>query len=193
MDSEEEFNRPTRFSQSIVLLGIKHVGKTTIGRLFATRNHLEWLDLDEVILDTARKSHDLDAQTIRDVYIGLGKEGFQEIETVAARHVRLHASQNHIISTGGGIADNPGALREIQGVGLLVYLQEQEATLFKRVMSKGIPPFLDPADPARSFKELYARRDSIYRSTAQLIVALQGASISQGIELFEKNLLAAMT
>lgn len=185
MDTVEDFTQPIRLSSSIVLLGMKHVGKTTLGQQFATRHHLAWIDMDELIVDRARESYNIEARNAREVYIKLGKDGFQEIETAAARYLRLYSSRNQIIATGGGIADNPAALAELAAIGTSVYLQESPDILFQRIMAGGLPPFLDARDPRGSFDELFDRRDAIYRKTARIVLNLQGASIPEALQLFE--------
>ncbi len=147
---------------------------------------MAWIDLDEVILDRARESYHQEGRTPRDIYKALGPDVFRNLETAAVRYLKIYSNRPQIIATGGGVADNPAALKELSSIGLGIYLQENEAVLYERVIAGGLPPFLDADNPRTSFAQLYQRRDSIYRQTAQITIELQGANIAQALELFEK-------
>lgn len=183
-DFIHDFESEKPVTSSIVLLGIKHVGKTTLGQNFASRHRMTWMDLDDMILDRAREIHGLECSTIRDVYIQSGKQRFQELETSSARYLNINQGRKMVVSTGGGIADNQNALRELTHLGVPVYLYESESVLFRRIMSRGLPPFLDAKAPEKSFHELYIRRDRIYRETASLIVDLHGCDIPEALARF---------
>ncbi|MFW5801291.1 MAG: shikimate kinase [Spirochaeta sp.] len=187
MDSVDDFAQSLRLQTTIILLGMKHVGKTTLGQQFASRHQLSWIDMDEVIVDMARGSYHIEARSARDVYLTQGKEGFQEIETAAAKYLRVYCSRNQIIATGGGIADNPGAMLELTNTGIQIYLREHEDILFPRIMARGLPPFLDPKDPRASFAELYRSRDAVYRAAADICVELNGAGITEALSMLEES------
>ncbi|GAB6090439.1 shikimate kinase [Spirochaeta dissipatitropha] len=183
-DVIHDFESKKPVTSSIVLLGIKHVGKTTLGQDFASRHRMAWMDLDDMILDRAREVHSLECSTIREVYIQLGKQRFQELETSSARYLNINQGRRMVVSTGGGIADNLPALHELANIGVPVYLYEEESVLFHRIMSRGLPPFLDAKAPDQSFHELYIRRDRIYREAASLVVDLQGRDVSDALACF---------
>jgi shikimate kinase len=77
-----------------------------------------------------------------------------------------------ILSLGGGASDNGRLLSLIEKTGQLIYLFLPEQVLYSRIEQGGIPPFLDPANPKKSFHNLYTYRDAIYRERADTIVEL---------------------
>ncbi|GEM_PF-213348 len=66
----------------IFLTGLKHCGKTTLGKMLATRTGRRFYDLDDLLLDEARR----DGYTsVRELYRTAGREKFQEYEALAAK------------------------------------------------------------------------------------------------------------
>lgn len=156
---------------SIVLVGLKHVGKSTLARIAARTLDVETSDTDELIVEIAGDEADA-----RSVYRARGKNEFMRLETLALeRALRGAGDTPRILSTGGGIADNLAALSVIRASGSFVlYLHEKPLVLYERVRERGIPAFLDPERPREHFLELAAARDRVYRSLADAIVLLDG-------------------
>ncbi|RKX83074.1 MAG: hypothetical protein DRP70_15320, partial [Spirochaetes bacterium] len=66
----------------ILLGGIKHCGKTTLGRLAAEELGWRFYDLDNLILKEAGGMW----KTVREVWQDMGKEEFQLLEEDASRN-----------------------------------------------------------------------------------------------------------
>ncbi|AEJ60891.1 Shikimate kinase [Spirochaeta thermophila DSM 6578] len=160
--------------QSIVLVGLKHVGKTSAGVALARLLGLPCFDVDEEVV----RIHEAETGTrrpVREIYRLLGKEGFQDLERRAARELAARARLRPcVIATGGGICDNPGALSALKEVGVVVYLQEEPHILFERIVEGGLPPFLEGPDPWEAFLALYERRHQAYLSQAHVVVRARG-------------------
>src|SRR6056297_2227080 len=143
--------------QNLYLAGLKHCGKTTLGKLIAARTDREFYDLDELLLEVAAGQG---YSSVREIYRTAGREKFQEYEAAAARKAPLSAA---ILSLGGGTIENPSAYEALKLGGSLIYLQVEEAVLFKRIERGGLPPFLIGDRPAAElFHELYIRRHNLY-------------------------------
>lgn len=80
--------------ERIILIGMPCSGKSSIGRALAQHYHLEFLDMDEEIVNTAGMS-------IKDIFETKGESVFREIETMVAK--RLSEEKNVLIATGGGV------------------------------------------------------------------------------------------
>ena len=147
----------------IFLCGIKHSGKTTIGKLLAKRLGRRWSDLDREI---ERKI----GEPIRTFYRSSGQEAFQwmEVETLQ----EILSEENLVISLGGGAADNDPLMKIVKEHGILVYLHVEEARLLKRILRGGIPPFLDEDDVEGSFHRVYERRDRRYSKDCDHLIQL---------------------
>jgi len=158
--------------RSIVISGIKHSGKTTLGQMLASRLNSAWYDLDQLILHRPENSH---WPTIRDLYREKGKEYFQQQETEAARNYLKRfnpGTQYAVLSLGGGTIENESAMKEIRDKGLVLYFAVEEEILLERILKGGIPPFLSQEDPAGDFHKLYVERDTLNRKLAHGIINL---------------------
>src|SRR3989442_1474061 len=78
---------------SIVLIGSRGSGKTTIGRKLADRLWQTFVDVDDLIVRRAGKS-------IKDIFEQDGEPRFREIEAEMVRDVAKLA--DHVIGLGGG-------------------------------------------------------------------------------------------
>lgn len=153
----------------VFLCGIKHCGKTTFGRLLARRYGCAWRDADRLTASLLPEG-----ATIRSFYREHGKDAFHELEAKALAAYEDAPHARTVVSMGGGACDNPGVMATADARGTTVYLAVPEPVLLERILQDGIPPFLDPRDPARSFHELYVRRDALYRQLCSLTVSLDG-------------------
>jgi shikimate kinase len=176
--------------KSIVLMGMKHCGKTTLGKMLAPRLALPFIDLDHRIEEIARERWG-GAEKIRDLYGRLGKEGFAILEAEALERTAEDLTRRRspcVLALGGGTIENPGGLKFLAGLVRFFYLEEDEDVLFARISSGGVPPFLDPLSPRESFRKLYQNRAALYRDRADVILDLRNLTPLEGLE----KLLAAV-
>lgn len=161
---------------SVVLVGLKHVGKSTLAAIAAKTLGMLAIDLDSVIVELSE-----DCSTAREVYRRYGKEGFVDLEVRATMQTLETARrQEAIVSTGGGIADNDVALTYLKTSRIpTLYLFERPLVLYERVQAGGIPAFLDATRPREHFLELADTRDRIYRSVAGTTIDVHGLSVSE--------------
>lgn len=173
----------------VVLLGMKHSGKTTLGRLLAGRWGCPFHDTDEV-LEQSYASKTGARASAREIYARLGPEGFleAEAEALAALASRL-AEGGHVIAAGGRTPLNPKARPILRSLGLAVLLDLPAEALWQRVVRGGIPSFVGPEDPRGEFLALAAAREPEYRRFADLVVRLDPES---PVEENERRLAAAI-
>jgi shikimate kinase len=184
---------PSRYPEdgpirSYALTGLKHSGKTTLGRRLARELALPFSDLDEEIVRRAASEGILsddagDEPPIRRVYRSLGKTDFGRWEVECLHGI----SQPVVLATGGGVCDHVPTMELLQERFRILYLHDDPLVLYQRIVRGGIPAFLDPARPREHFLEIAERRGEIYRQTADVIVDLSGASRG---EAFTRLLLA---
>lgn len=161
----------------IFLIGMKHVGKSTVGRLLAQRRGLRFLDLDDRILEAASAYTPRPLGSPRDVYQLLGAEKFREIEAGELRSLcRDRETADAVIALGGGAAEHESAHATLSGAGTIVYLREDLARVWQRVLRRGIPAYLSDPEPEREFMELARRREKRFLELADLVVELGGTS-----------------
>ncbi|MBQ9501903.1 MAG: shikimate kinase [Lentisphaeria bacterium] len=143
--------------RSAVLVGIKHCGKSTLGRLLADRLSRPFIDSDEELektyfLQTGRRL------TVREIFRALGEESFRTLE--AATVGSLVSAEPEVIALGGGAVSNPRLTeKDLKALGTIVWLDVPDETAYRRIAAEGLPPFLaDAPDPRRRFAEINAQR-----------------------------------
>ncbi|MFA7566128.1 MAG: shikimate kinase [Alkalispirochaeta sp.] len=167
--------------------GLKHVGKSTVSRLVARDLDIPCFDTDDVVLDLASLGDGDNAASVRSVYRTLGKNRFQQLEAEAVESILKTVSLNTVtgkatsavIATGGGICDNPPALQLLKEHTRMVFLDEDPEVLYRRIITGGIPAYLDRDRRYAHFMEIGTARRDRYRTIAQHTVTVTGLSIRQ--------------
>ncbi len=141
------------------IVGIKHCGKSTIGRRLAKELNTLFIDLDtEIESSTGMK--------VRDFYKKFGKDKFQEKEFEELLKLSKE-SFNYICATGGGICDNERAFKLLKEMKNTIYINTDFQTVYKRIIANGVPAFLTSENPEDEFRELYTKRNILYKELAQ--------------------------
>ena len=175
---------------TIILLGIKHCGKSTQGKLLAKHYGCPFYDTDDEITALAGKNP-------REIYANLGKEAFLKAEKEAcdalAKKILENSSSesgvNAVIATGGGICNNPEALSTLHGIGKFIFMNVDEKTAANRIVweikydsdggMKNLPAYIANKNPknvqdVRSiFHEFYEERKKIYEDLCDISVKLE--------------------
>jgi shikimate kinase len=179
----------------IYLMGMKHCGKSTLGRMLARRWDIRFLDLDDEIVNDHLSHENTHVESrqpdVRGIYRKLGKTGFQALESQAATRVASDARTSGsglILALGGGTIENEDAMNAFPPEDLFAYLEEDADVLFARIRRGGLPPFLSGPDPYGEFLSLYDRRTALYRQKATITVPLAGKSIEAALMLLENML-----
>lgn len=159
-------------SRTVALLGVKHSGKTSVGRILSLRTGIPFVDLDDELVKHSEYS------SAREIYTTIGRAGFHALEYRVLQG--LSPSVNGLIlATGGGIADNPDALELLSPQYIRIYLAEHVDVLYDRIIRGGLPPFLSPEQPELDFRQLFTRRDRIYRSASDIIIDCNGLTVNE--------------
>lgn len=162
-------------TESLLLMGQKHCGKTTIGRAVAGRLGCSFTDLDLLLLELAVRSGIDRVESCRQLYAYSPEEfrRFEELAAVEATGKMKKASM--VVAFGGGTVENSAALEVLlSSGGLKIYLQEDEQLLLERILEGGIPPFLDPERPRESWSVIYGRRHRLCARLADHVVCVDG-------------------
>ncbi|MCK5673625.1 MAG: hypothetical protein KAH95_09620 [Spirochaetales bacterium] len=154
----------------IVIMGIKHSGKTSLGKLLAKILNVPFLDLDYLLEEQYSQERILN---FRELYLKLGESGFRELETEALNSILIQ--QQGVLALGGGTIDNPEAMEIVQKAETLVFLDVEEQILYKRIERNGFPSFLKKS-PEKLFSELFKRRRLLYKNIATITLNITNES-----------------
>ncbi|MEE9306686.1 MAG: shikimate kinase [Spirochaetia bacterium] len=151
---EKQSHAPHR----IALIGFMGSGKTTVGRLVASRLGYRFLDLDTLIVENAGKN-------IREIFDEDGEEVFRQIETDALYSLReMHRL---VIATGGGAPIRQENQEFFENLARTFYLEVSYYEFLKRTGKDYSRPLLERTE--KELKRLYESRLSIYRSLGRPI------------------------
>lgn len=172
--------------KSIILMGIKHCGKSTQGKLLASSLNLPFFDTDDLIFEQTKK-------TPREIYNEFGKEKFIESELLACEYLMQKTNgERFVLATGGGICENKCALELLHKNGIFIFLSGSEELSSARIMSEitiasngelqNVPSFIAKNNPrtiedARAvFHNFYVERYKIYSEIADFCVNMENVS-----------------
>jgi len=139
--------------KSIVLIGMMGVGKTCVGRCLQRRTKLALVDTDDVVASKFGIS-------IPEIFSKYGEQGFREAETQTLRE--LDPAKPTIIVTGGGIVLRAKNVDFLKRLGIIVWLDGNEETLFERASRARIRPLLQGENPREAFAQMSQARLPLY-------------------------------
>ncbi len=135
------------------------VGKSSVGDCLRSRTGLRLFDTDEVVISKF-------GMPISKIFSKHGENRFREAETEALR--KVPADQRAIIVTGGGIVLRPENLDLLKRLGIVVWLEANEAMLFKRASQSGARPMLQRKNPREAFIKMLRERLPLYAKVADI-------------------------
>lgn len=186
-------------NNSIVLMGCKHCGKTTQGKLLAQKLGVDFIDTDDEI----GRIRGVDFRTL---YKTKGVTEFTLAEEEACRKiVTEHENGTIVIATGGGICDNPPALQALRVCGKFVFLRLDIKHSIGRIMAKieqtetgafkNVPAYVLNENPS-SLDQIqaillkkYTERYQQYQTIADIVVDIKNAPVEENL----KTLLGALS
>ena len=167
-------------------MGMKHSGKSSLGRRLARLWKAPFLDLDDLMLDLYQAQETAEAiSSARQIYKNEGLAGFQLWEQKAANQAQeLMKKEPGILALGGGTIENLQAMKDLETVGTFVYLEEEASVLFQRIMAGGLPAFLTSESPWEDFQKLFTKRTAAMKAAAKITVPVMGKTLEEALTLF---------
>ncbi|WP_322742247.1 shikimate kinase [Gloeocapsopsis crepidinum] len=163
---------------NLYLVGMMGTGKTTVGRVLATKLGYKFVDTDEIITQVTQ-------QSISEVFATSGESAFRQIETQVL--ARVCAYTHLAIATGGGIVlrrENWSYLHH----GLIVWLDAPIELLYTRLNTDETRPLLQAGDLRTQLETLLQQRQPLY-SQADLRV---NVNLEETPEQLATRILAAI-
>lgn len=167
---------------NIFLIGIRGSGKTRVGRLLADRLDREFVDLDQVIVESAGCS-------IREIFATGGEAAFRQREREAC--LRVRKLSDAVVALGGGTIAVPENYSSLKRGGRFVWLRTPAAIAWSRVQqdpgSRANRPDLTPKGGLAEIEALLAEREPRYEAAAHHVVdtvSMTPDQIAEAIELW---------
>jgi len=162
---------------SVVLIGYRGTGKSTVARLLAKRWNLAMVDADCEVESRAGRS-------IAEIFAEQGESAFRDWETSVLRD--LVAKARTVVAAGGGAVLREENREIIETAQWIVWLRATPKTIARRVSADATTnqrrPQLTTAGGLREIVELLQQREPLYRRMAQCAVDTDGLSADEVVE-----------
>lgn len=136
-------------------------GKTTIGRLLSSELGMEFVDSDKYIEERC-------GATIPWIFDMEGEAGFRDREEQAID--QLTQRSGVVLATGGGVVMRDLNREHLSARGVVVYLCTSVEQQIARTAKDKNRPLLQTANPAQVLRDLFKKRDPLYREVADIIL-----------------------
>jgi shikimate kinase len=164
----------------ITLIGMPGCGKSTIGRQLARLRQLPFLDTD----------HEIErflGSTIREFFDREGEAAFRDVEQRVMAET-LGADIARVVATGGGAVLRHANREALKRHATVVYLHTHADDLARRLSRDTQRPLLQVSDPRQRLRELYAARDPLYRTVADIVIDTAHKSATTLVNLISMQL-----
>lgn len=151
---------------NLILVGFMGSGKSSVGRVLASRLQFQFVDTDQLI--TQRAGCEITA-----IFEKQGEEAFRDLETETLRS--MDTREHCVIATGGGIVVKERNHALLRSLGVVVCLKADPKVIFERVSRNTKRPLLQTANPKDTIMNLLAARQPLYEKVAE--VTIDGSSL----------------
>ena len=145
----------------IALIGMPGGGKSTVGRHLGRRLGASFVDTDVVVEQRI-------GCPIRTFFEQEGEDRFRDVESEVLNEVV--AGPHGVVATGGGIVLRESNRELLRSATVCVYLRSTPEELFRRLRHDMKRPLLQVADPLARLREMFAKRDPLYRDAAHFVI-----------------------
>lgn len=164
----------------VVLVGMMGVGKTTIGKLLATRLFIPFYDSDDEIVHR-------EGVSVADIFAEKGEPYFREIESRVIGN--LLDQGRCVLSTGGGAMTIPSTAEAILKKSVSLWLDAAPGVLARRTEGSD-RPLLKQGNPSEILRALAEKREPFY-AKANMRIATDEGSPAEIVERIVSSLVKA--
>lgn len=155
--------------RNLVLIGFMGTGKTTVGKALAKKTGRTLVDIDQRIEQKQKRR-------IAEIFEKDGEAAFRRLEKDEIRDACLGSGL--VITTGGGAVMDPENLTALKQRGVLIALEAEPDTIYRRVKDSRHRPLLQASDVPGEIRRLLALRQPQY-DKADLKFATDGKTAEQ--------------
>ena len=149
-------------SESIVLIGMAGVGKSTIGIALAEDLGFDFIDVDDYILQK-------DGKRIQEIIDGEGEEALLQVEKRRMFEIKLPGM---VLAPGGSIIYHSDLMDYLKENAVLIYLDDSFANIEAKLvggLDRGIVGLR-----YKSLRQIYEERRPLYFKYADIIIDCRG-------------------
>ena len=165
-------------SESIVLIGMAGVGKSTIGMSLAKALRFSFIDVDEYILEK-------DGKTIQGIIDEEGEEALLQLEKRRMYEIDL---PRKVLAPGGSIIYHADLMEYLKQNSILVYLDDSFENIEEKLiggLDRGIVGL-----NSKSLRQIYEEREPLYAKYADITINCQDKSQEQQVKEILRRYLA---
>ncbi|MBI2515723.1 MAG: shikimate kinase [Opitutae bacterium] len=146
---------------NLYLVGFTGTGKSTVGRQAARALGYQLFDSDHAIEHTS-------GRTVAQIFAEGGEEVFRALERKFIEEG--HPARGVVVACGGGLIVPEGMLDLLKARGVVICLHASLETVVQRTTRTAHRPLLQGEDRDKKVRELYAKREEIYKRTGTMIL-----------------------
>jgi shikimate kinase len=148
-------------------------GKSTAGKILASRMQVDFVDLDEAIVHRAGKS-------VSELFGEEGEAFFRKLEKEEL--VAQSASPTKVLACGGGVVLDKENVRVLRDNFYVFYLEISEEEAVKRLSRESGRPLLIGQNIRETVTGLMAQRSEIYSNAANEVIEVNDLTAEQVAE-----------
>lgn len=178
----ERFAAPTRLLRHgrIALVGLRGAGKSSLGRLFAERRGLRFVELDREVEREGRME-------LRELFELHGQQGFRALEYTALTRL-IDENAPMVIATGGSLVTEPRTYALLRANCVTVWIRTSPEEHLRRVVEQGdLRPMAQNRQVMDDLRAILASREPLYGS-ADLHLDTSGKTVAQSLEAMLQSL-----
>lgn len=154
-------------SESIILIGMAGVGKSTIGKSLSKALGFTFIDLDEYILEK-------DGKKIQEIIDDESEQALLQLEEKRMYEIDL---TRKVVAPGGSIIYSSDLMEYLRQRSTLVYLDDSFENVERRLTNASTRGIVGLKN--KSLRQIYLERSHLYPKYADITVNYQGKSCDQ--------------
>ena len=161
---------------SLVLVGLRSAGKSTIGEPLAAKLGLKFIDADIAVAEYYQKQTG-ELIPFRELHEKIGADNFRKLVSTAIKDM-CAGHEKILIAAGGGSLLVQENVDYFKAKGKIVFLDASYDLLLER-WEKHPPKFIDQNNISQGLRDYYDNRRPLFKSISDFSVLVDGKSVDE--------------